>query len=108
MSVPGVGRPSDDHRAACQYTGLTADGPACGEPATVHILTVATGWGRVALASCDRHAPIARAAGLYEAEHPHRGVCGLPAALWADEGCVIDDSGVEPALTGARELETVR
>lgn len=105
---PGVGRPSDDHRAACQYTGLTEDGPPCGEPATVHVMTAAWGWGTVSLASCDRHAGIARRAGAYRAEHPHRGVCGLPAALWTDEECVIDDSGVEPEPAGVRELELIR
>lgn len=105
---PGVGGPSDEHRAVCEYTGLVEDGPACGEPATVHILTVATGWGRVALASCDRHAGIARRAGLYEAEHPHRSVCGLPGTIWTDEECILDDSGVEPVLAGVRELELVR
>lgn len=105
---PGVGGPSDEYRAVCEYTGLVVDGPACGEPAAVHILTVATGWGRVALTSCDRHAGVARRAGLYEAEHPHQGLCGLPGVVWTDDGCVIDDSGVEPELPAARELEAVR
>jgi hypothetical protein len=108
VSAPGVGGPSDEYRAICQFTGLTDHGPACGQPAQVHILTVATGWGLVALASCGRHAGVARRAGAYQAEHLHAGVCGLPGVVWTNEACVIDASGVEPELRPARELELVR
>lgn len=108
MSEPGVGPASTDYRGVCQYHGPTGHGPPCGEPATVHVRTMSASWGDVSLASCDRHAPIARAAGGFMAEHRHWGVCGLPGTVWADEACVIDESGVEPELTGARELEPAR
>jgi hypothetical protein len=92
------------------YAGPAGGQPPCGLPATVHIATVAEGWGLVALASCDVHAGIARRAGQWEAEHQHQLACGLPGTLWTDDGCVIDDSGVEPEpeLAGARELAGTR
>jgi hypothetical protein len=41
--------------------------------------------------------------------HPHQGVCGLPGTVWVvGSHCEIDDSGVEPELTGARELANTR
>lgn len=104
---PTVGAPSDEYRAVCVYSHRP-DTAQCGDPATRHIRTVDATWGEVALAACDRHAPIARAAGLFVAEHEHAGVCGFPATVWldAENVCAIDDSGQEPELTVAEAVST--
>ena len=104
MSAAGVGPPSDDHRAVCCHTGPNHAGPLCGQPATVHVLTVAADEA-VTLPTCDAHAAIARRAGSYQDEHEHQGVCGLPGTVWVfyRDRCDIDDSGVEPELVGAAE-----
>lgn len=107
VSAPRVGPPADDHRAVCEFSA-TRGAPKCGAAATVHVCTTSPEWGTVALATCDEHVDIARRAGHQEAEHPHRGLCGIAGTLWTDEQCVLDDSGVEPELVGARELEQVQ
>lgn len=106
MTEPWVGEPSSEHRAVCVYAPTPAD-PTCGEPAAVHVMVDSAGWGPVALSSCDAHRSIARASGTPIDEHLHVGFCGLPGALWMYppiSACVIDDSGVEPALSGAAEM----
>lgn len=106
--LPRVGTPSDEHRTVCLYSFRPGD-PQCGKPATLHVMVdsdVPTADdGRVSLPTCDEHAPIARAAGRFVAEHPHAGVCGLPGSVWLPDAnvCVIDDSGVEPTRSGTYE-----
>lgn len=108
--TPGVGGPSHEYRAVCAYSGPTRGQPECGEPATLHVLTVSDASELVALATCDRHAGIARRAGDVQDEHEHQGVCGLPGTVWVVSlgYCEIDDSGVEPELVGVQELEAVQ
>lgn len=105
---PTVGEVSDEYRAVCVYSLRPAD-PQCDAPATVHVLTESPAYGVVALASCDTHADIARAAGEYVMEHEHAGLCGLPGTIWhlVENRCVLDDSGVEPELGAAADLAGV-
>jgi hypothetical protein len=106
---PTVGAPSDEYRAVCDYSHRP-DTAQCGQPATRHIRTLSPAWGEVALATCDRHAPIARAAGQFVAEHEYTGVCGFPATVWldAENVCAIDDSGQEPAHVDAAQIGAQR
>ncbi len=55
-------------------------------------------YGEVCLSSCDKHLPVARAAGKFLQEHTFEGWCGFPASLWSPElnVCFVDDTGVEP------------
>lgn len=101
---PGVGGPSGDYRAVCAYTGSRDGEHVCGEPAAVHLMVNDPAWGTIGLAACDRHAPVARVAGVVLGEHEHSGLCGLPGTFWHLElnRCVIDDSGVEPVLVTQR------
>ncbi len=102
---PGVGGPTSDHRAVCAYTGSVPDGPTvCNAAATRHLMVQSPAWGVVGLLACDAHLRIARAAGIVLGEHEFMGLCGLPGTAWTDERCVIDDSGLEPALAGTREM----
>lgn len=106
--MSGVGPASSEYRAVCAHTGPTINGPVCGRPVAIHVLTVDSFHGAVALASCEMHADVARRAGRYEDEHPHQGVCGLPGTVWADGCCEIDDSGTEPVLMGIAGLAAAR
>jgi hypothetical protein len=58
----------------CAFSA-TITTPHCGQPSTVHIAVDAPGWGTIAFASCDDHAPIARACGELLGEHPYRAEC---------------------------------
>lgn len=101
---PRVVGPDNDHRPVCSYIP-TGGGATCGTPATVHLWVARSPSGGVRLAACDPHAPIARATGPVVQEHPYQGLCDLPGTVWSRElnQCVIDDSGVEPALAGAAQ-----
>lgn len=93
---PWVGPPSDEYRAVCVYS----DRPSqlqCAEPATLHVKVEDGHYGCVALATCDRHASIARASGRFVEEHIYEGVCGMAGTIWVNNQCVLDDSGQEPA-----------
>jgi hypothetical protein len=96
---PWIGEESDEYRAVCVYADQPGQ-PQCGEPATVHVWSTDSLYGGTMLASCDAHAPTARAAGQFVMEHRYEGVCGFPSTLWDDtvNRCVLDDSGEEPAL----------
>lgn len=106
---PRVGEASDEYRAVCVYSRDEGD-PQCGSAATVHVLTDCAPYGLVALTSCDNHAPIARVAGEFRAEHVHEGFCGFPATIWhlAENRCVLDDSGAEPLLVAAAAYSSAR
>lgn len=106
---PTVGPASDEHRAVCVYSPRPGD-PQCDRPATLHVRTDTDEYRQVALSTCDRHAPIARVAGRFVAEHEHALLCGLPGTLWAEveNVCVLDDTGEEPALAGRGVLEVSR
>lgn len=95
---PSVGPESADYRGTCDYSRRPGD-PLCGEPATVHVLAADDVYGVVGLGSCDRHAMIARLAGIMQAEHTYEGYCGFPSTIWhlSLNRCVLDDSGEEPA-----------
>lgn len=47
-------------------------------------------YGEVALTSCDGHASVARATGLYRDEHRFVGYCGMPGSLWLIDRCDLD------------------
>ena len=96
---PQVGPPSDDYRAVCAFS-LRPGMPQCEQAATVHVQVVSYQYGPVALASCDQHADVARAADRCVQEHAFEGYCGLPGTLWSPTAnrCVLDDSGQEPAV----------
>jgi hypothetical protein len=96
---PWVGEESDEYRAVCVYADRPGQ-PQCGEPATVHVSSLAARYGYVVLASCATHAPIARSAGQFVMEHRYEGVCGFPSTIWDEQAnrCILDDTGKEPAL----------
>lgn len=90
---PTVGTESTDYSAACQYSADPA-APQCTEAASLHIRVICLEYGEVSLASCARHASIARATGIYRDEHPFAGFCGLPATLWlGSAGCDLETVG---------------
>lgn len=60
MTRPFVGPPAATGFIGCTHA-TALDQPACGAPATVHIIGMAAGWGRVSLPACDAHRLIARA-----------------------------------------------
>lgn len=62
MTAPWVGAPSDEYRAVCLYSEKPGS-PYCHDPATLHVKVEDATYGEVALATCDTHAPIARASG---------------------------------------------
>jgi hypothetical protein len=93
---PWVGAPSDEHRAVCVYADEPGS-PYCHKPATRHIRVEDATYGEVALASCDTHAPIARASGRFVEEHTYEGFCGIAGTIWVNNSCVLDISGQEPA-----------
>lgn len=72
MTAPFVGLPTDGN--GCAFS-LDLDTPACGAPSATHIISETRGWGLVALASCDAHSNVARAAGVVIDEHPYRPGC---------------------------------
>lgn len=74
---PRVGDPSDDYRSVCTYSPTPA-APQCTAAAELHVRVISLDWGEVSLATCARHAEIARASGICRDEHPHAGFCGLP------------------------------
>lgn len=97
-----VGEESTEYRAVCVYSRRPG-APKCGAVAAVHVLVNDGTYGVVALASCETHAPLARATAPLVAEHVYEGVCGFPGTLWDDlsNRCVIDESGEEPLLAFA-------
>lgn len=101
---PTVGLPSDEYRAVCVYSDEPG-APQCNEPAALHVMVDDQKYGCVSLATCTKHARIARAAGSYRMEHPFEGFCGFPGTLWNEQHnvCVLDDSGQEPARAEAAE-----
>lgn len=104
MAEPSVGAESDEYRAVCLYSDRPGS-PRCGEPAVLHIGVEDTNYGSVAdygliaLATCSRHAPMARASARFVNEHAFEGFCGFPATRWDmhHNRCVLDDSGQEPS-----------
>lgn len=98
-NCPWVGPASDEYRAVCVFAEQPGS-PKCDAPATVHIRVADGTYGEVSLASCDRHASIARATAPVVAEHTYEGFCDFPASVWVGNPsrCVLDDSGEEPAL----------
>jgi len=65
-----VGPEADETRPVCAYSQRHGQ-PACGEPATRHVVTDSAHYGLVGLASCDEHVEIARRAGALIEEHPY-------------------------------------
>jgi hypothetical protein len=104
---PWVGEETDEYLPVCVYADRSGQ-PKCGEPATVHVWSIAAPYGNVMLASCAAHAPIARTAGRIIMEHRYEGVCGFPSTIWDDTAnrCVLDDSGEEPVLRDAASIST--
>lgn len=45
------------------------DGPICGAPVTLHVLTESAARGKTSLSTCETHASVARAAGVWLGEH---------------------------------------
>ncbi len=95
----------------CAYTGVTADGPLCGLPATTHVQWRDDGDVLITSVACDEHAVFARSFGAV-AEHPTAdSACCMPGTIWIDgppSRCVIDDSGTRPELAADRELAMSR
>lgn len=95
----------------CAYTGVAADGPLCGRPATTHVQFRNGRGDAFASVACDEHAGYARTYGIVD-EHPTAGsACCMPGSLWFDgppSRCVIDDSGTRSELTANRELVMTR
>lgn len=101
---PRVGPASEDYRSVCQFAARPG-APQCQNAAETHICVEDDTYGLVALASCGQHRDIALQAAEVVDEHPHAGFCGLPATRWLFDPsmCVLDDSGEEPVLVGAKE-----
>jgi hypothetical protein len=85
-SEPWIGDESTDSPDGCHYSDKPGV-PRCGAVATVHILSESAITGLLALSACDRHAPIARAAGPYLGEHAFGAGCMAIPSMWHDEGC---------------------
>ncbi|MEU7677935.1 hypothetical protein AB0C42_24345 [Micromonospora taraxaci] len=76
MTKPFVGLPTTTDTAGCAYAA-DLDMPGCGQPAAVHVIGRAEGWGWVALNTCGAHLPIAKAGCAEIAdEHPAEGCNG--------------------------------
>jgi hypothetical protein len=82
MPAPFVGLPTEG--ATCAFSP-DLDGEPCSADPTIHVLSDAPGWEVVALATCDEHAPIARAAGVQIGEHPYGPDCPN-GACWIETG----------------------
>ena len=83
---PWIGDKSWIQRGVCDFTPHEGE-PICGAMAIVHVLSESAIHGEVQLASCDRHAPVARLAGRMLDEHPYDSTCRAGQCLWlrADE-----------------------
>ncbi|GIH70314.1 hypothetical protein [Sphaerimonospora thailandensis] len=71
-----VGLPTPPGAAGCAFAP-DIDREGCVEPATVHVIGRAEGWGWVALHTCGAHLSIAKAGCVEIAdEHPAEGCSG--------------------------------
>lgn len=81
-AAPFVGLP-DDNPGTCAFAGVDLTGDRCAQQPTTHLRVMAPGWGDVALATCDGHEPLARAAGTVLDEHPwNRDTCSTAREPW--------------------------
>lgn len=97
---PRVGAAAaDDGDPECAFSPEPG-APKCTNLATMHLRVEDKHYGVVGLPTCQRHYPIAVAAGRLLQEHAYEGWCGFPASVWSIElnVCLMDDTGVEPAL----------
>lgn len=101
-----VGRPVEDCRAVCLYS-FAPGHPRCANTATVHVLIDDAHYGPVSLPTCDEHASVARASGVYVLEHAFEGWCGFPGTYWVGDPvnrCELDDSGPNRMIAAARQV----
>jgi hypothetical protein len=85
---PWIGGPATDGVPGTCTFAEDDDEARCGRPADIHILSESAVDGYVSLPTCERHAPIARHAGVYVAEHVYGPACvSAEVTLWRDEGC---------------------
>lgn len=63
---PWIGGPADSEGCRLRWH---IDGPACGAPVTLHVVCESAMYGVTYLPTCERHAPVAREAGIYLREH---------------------------------------
>jgi hypothetical protein len=91
MSEPWIGD-EGDRPGLCEYRGLDYGGEKCGDRATVHVLSESAMYGVVSLPTCDRHAPVAREAGVYKGEHAYGQTCMYPLTFWQADGCHLEET----------------
>jgi len=89
---PWIGDRAADSPGTCCFA-VAPGQPRCDQAATIHILSESAIHRLVALATCDRHAPIGRAAGATIAEHSFGPGCAASRPSWRDDHC-------EPAPEG--------
>lgn len=63
---PWIGGPADSTGCRLRWH---IEGPACGAPVTLHVVCESAMYGVTYLPTCERHAPVAREAGIYLREH---------------------------------------
>lgn len=84
---PWIGDATTKETSGCGFGGSgPGDGPKCTDPATVHVMSESAIHGVVSLSACDRHAPIARAAGPLIDEHPFGPGCDSQPSYWTPSG----------------------
>ena len=87
---PWIGDATADDAGTCSFnSGALGEGPRCSEQPTLHVKTESAMHGVVALPTCDRHAPIARAAGLLLDEHPYGPGCRGQTSFWTANGICL-------------------
>ena len=93
-SEPWIGDEMADHPGRCIYSldEFDPNSSVCGAPATVHVCSESAMYGEVSLSTCDRHAPIARAAGRLVGEHPFGDGCRAHSTWFRLDGCVPAES----------------
>ncbi|MFC0626149.1 hypothetical protein [Kribbella deserti] len=97
-SEPWIGDAATNDHGGCRYAlnefAAAEDIRRCGAPATVHIMSESAMHGLVSLASCEKHADIARAAGAYVGEHRFGPNCAGVETVFGADGCdVVAESG---------------
>jgi hypothetical protein len=92
VNEPWIGDENTEPGGVCAYGGIDPGHPHCGDGATVHILSESAIHGPVGLPTCDRHAPIARGAGLYLGEHAYGPACRAPITFWQVDGCNLEET----------------
>lgn len=97
MSEPWIGDATEEGESGCGFNaGALGDGPRCGGPVVMHILSESAMYGLVTVSPCAEHLAIARAAGVWMDEHGYGPGCEGEETLWTGPVCVPVPPGNEP------------